>query len=167
MAQRRAQELTISAVKGAYGPSLSAIANFSEIGVAANSLAPNWYVGLGLTWNLLQGGLTRGQIREAKGTLENLVGQEQALRLQVQVDVEQGRLGVQAAKATISAADEALVNARSQLTLAEKRYEHGLGNAVELSDAQVAYTTAEAQVVQSKFNLAAARAQLLAALGDQ
>jgi len=166
-AQRRAQELTVSSVKGAYGPSLSALANISEVGVAANSLAPNWYVGLGLTWNILQGGLTRGQVREAKGTLENLAGQEQALRLQVQVDVEQGRLGVQAAKATISAADEAVLNARSQLTLAEKRYEHGLGNAVELSDAQVAYTTAEAQVVQSKFNLAAARAQLLAALGDQ
>ena len=165
--QRRAQELTLSSLKGAYGPSLSAIANISEVGVAADSLAPNWYVGLGLTWNILRGGLTRGQIREANGTLENLVGQEQALRLQVQVDVEQGRLGVQAAKATISAADEALVNARSQLTLAEKRYEHGLGSAVELSDAQVAYTTAEAQVVQSKFNLASARAQLLAALGDQ
>ncbi len=166
-AQRRAQELTISSVKGAYGPSLSALANVSAAGVAAESLAPNWYVGLGLTWNILQGGLTRGQVREAKGTLQNLVGQEQALRLQVQVDIEQGRLGVQAAKSTIAAADEALVNARSQLTLAEKRYEHGLGNAVELSDAQVAYTTAEGQVVQSKFNLAAARAQLLAALGDQ
>jgi outer membrane protein len=166
-AQRRAQALTIRSLKGGYGPSLSAIGNFSEIGVAANSLAPNWYVGLGLTWNILQGGLTRGQVREANGTLENLVGQEQSLRLQVQVDVEQGRLGVQAAKATIGAADEALVNARSQLTLAEKRYEHGLGSAVELGDAQVAYTSAEAQVVQAKFNLAAARAQLLAALGDQ
>ena len=165
--QRRAQELTVRSVNGAYGPSLSALANISDTGLAIDSLAPNWYVGLGLTWNILQGGLTRGQVREAKGTLENLTGQEQALRLQVQVDVEQGRLGVQAARATIGAADEALVNARSQLTLAEKRYEHGLGSAVELGDAQVAYTTAEAQVVQAKFNLAAARAQLLAALGDR
>jgi outer membrane protein len=164
--QRRAQEATVGAIKGAYGPSLSALANVSDTGVALDSLAPNWYVGLGLTWNILQGGLTRGQVREAKGTLENLTGQEQAMRLQVQVDIEQGRLGVQAAKATIGASDEALVNARSQLTLAEKRYEHGLGSAVELGDAQVAYTTAEAQVVQSKFNLAAARAQLLTALGD-
>jgi outer membrane protein len=165
--QRRAQQATVGSLKGAYGPSLSAVANISDIGTAIDSLTPNWYVGLGLTWNIFQGGLTRGQIREANGTLENVVGQEQAMRLQVQVDVEQGRLGVQAAKATIGAADEALVNARSQLTLAEKRYEHGLGSAVELADAQVAYTSAEAQVVQAKFNLAAARAQLLAALGDQ
>jgi outer membrane protein len=165
--QRRAQELTIRSLKGSYGPSVSALGNFAEAGVTIDGVVPNWYVGLGLTWNILQGGLTRGQVREAKGTLENLVGQEQALELQVQVDVEQARLGVQAAKATIGAADEALLNARNQLTLAEKRYEHGLGSAVELDDAQVAYTSAEAQVVQAKFNLAAARAQLLTALGDQ
>jgi outer membrane protein len=164
--QRRAQELTVRAVKGAYGPSLSAIGNVSDNGTAIDGLVPNWYVGLGLTWNLLQGGLTNGQVREARGTLENLMGQEQALRLQIQVDVEQSRLAVQAAKATISAAGEALTNARNQLTLAEQRYEHGLGNAVELSDAQVAYTSAEAQVVQARFNLASARAQLLTALGN-
>jgi outer membrane protein len=165
--QRLAQQATVQSLKGAYAPSLSALAGISDVGTDITALGPNWYVGLGLAWNIFQGGLTRGQVREANGTLENIVGQEQAMRLQVQVDVEQARLGVQAAKATIGAADEALVNARSQLTLAEKRYEHGLGSAVELGDAQVAYTSAEAQVVQAKFNLASARAQLLTALGDQ
>lgn len=163
--QRRAQELTVGAVRGAYGPSLGAIANVSDNGTAIDGLVPNWYAGLTLSWSILQGGLTRGQLREAKGTLENLAGQEAALRLQVEVDVEQGRLAVQAAKATIGAAAEAVVNAHDQLTLAEGRYAHGLGSAVELSDAQVAYTTAESQRVQAEFNLAAARAQLMGALG--
>ncbi len=165
--QRRAQELTVGAVRGAYGPSLGAIANISDTGTAIDDLVPNWYVGLTLSWAIFQGGLTRGQVREAKGTLQNLAGQEAAERLQVEVDVEQGRLGVQAAKATIGAAEEAAVNAREQLTLAEGRYAHGLGSAVELGDAQVAYTTAEAQRVQAQFNLASARAQLLAALGTR
>jgi outer membrane protein len=163
--QRRAQELTVGSVRGAYGPSLGAVANVSDNGTAIDGLVPNWYAGLVLSWNVFQGGLTTGQVREAKGTLENLNGQADALRLQIEVDVEQGRLGVQAAKATIGAAEEAAVNARQQLTLAEGRYAHGLGSAVELSDAQVAYTTAEAQRVQAQFNLASARAQLLAALG--
>jgi outer membrane protein len=165
--QRRAQELTVGAVRGAFGPSVGAIANISDTGTVIDNLVPNWYVGLTLSWNILQGGLTHGQVREAKGTLQNLAGQEDALRLQIEVDVEQGRLGVQAAKATIGAAEEAVVNARQQLTLAEGRYEHGLGSAVELGDAQVAYTTAEAQRVQALFNLASARAQLLAALGER
>jgi outer membrane protein len=167
VAQQRAQALTVSSLRGGYGPSLGAVVNFSDVGASIDNVTPNWYVGLALSWNIFQGGLTRGQVREGKGTLENLTGQLDAERLQVQVDVEQGRLGVQAAKATIGAVAEALENARNQLTLAEKRYAAGIGNAVELSDAQVAYTSAEAQAVQARFNLATARAQLLAALGDQ
>ena len=130
-----------------------------EAGPSIDRTVPNWYLGLTLSWAIFQGGLTRGQVREAKGTLATVAGQEAAQRLQVEVDVEQARLGVQAAKATITAAEEALVNARQQLTLAEGRYTHGLGSAVELGDAQVADTTAKAQAVQARFNLAVARAQ--------
>jgi len=163
--QRQAQELLTDAVRGGYGPSLGAIANATESGSSIDKLVPNWYVGLQLSWAIFQGGLTHGQVREQKGNLIGLDGQVAALRLQVEVDVEQGRLAVQAAKATIAAAEEALVNARDQLTLAEARYRQGLGSVIELDDAQVAYTTSAAQQVQAKYGLAAARAQLLAALG--
>jgi outer membrane protein len=66
--QRLAEERTVSALRGGYGPALSAIANATDIGTAIDNLMPNWYVGLSLTWPLLQGGLTRGQVREARGT---------------------------------------------------------------------------------------------------
>jgi outer membrane protein len=42
-----------------------------------------------------------------------------------------------------------------------------VGNAIELGDAQVALTTAEAQTVQADDRLSTARAQLLRALGRQ
>ena len=163
--QRRAQELTVESLRGGYGPSLGAVANAIETGSALDRLIPNWYVGLTLNWGIFQGGYTHGQVREAKGNLMGLAGQAAALRLQVEVDVEQARLGVQAAKATITAAEEALLNARDQLSLAEARYKQGLGSVIELDDAQVAHTTAAAQAVQARFGLASARAQLLAALG--
>ncbi len=163
--QRRGQELTIAAVRGSYGPALGAAAGATEAGQDFGHLIPNWFLGLTLNWNFLQGGLTKGQIREAQGTLATLVAQEDGLRLQVRVDVEQGQLAVTGAKATISAAQEALVNAREQLRLAEARYANGLGSVIELSDAQVAYSTAAAQDVQARFNLSSARAQLMAALG--
>lgn len=163
--QQRAQQLTVDSLRGSYGPSLGAVANAVETGSALDRLIPNWYLGLTLNWAIFQGGYTHGQVREAKGNLIGLSGQAAALRLQVEVDVEQARLGVQAAKATITAAGEALANARDQLSLAEARYKQGLGSVIELDDAQVAYTTAAAQAVQARFGLASARAQLLAALG--
>jgi outer membrane protein len=164
--QRQAQAQLVDAVRGNYGPAFGAIANATETG-SFDRIVPNWYVGLTLTWALFQGGYTHGQVREAKGNLQGIGGQVAALRLQVQVDVEQGRLAIAAAKATITAAEEALLNAREQLRLAEGRYKQGLGSVIELDDAQVAHTTAAAQAVQARFNLASARAQLLAALGTR
>jgi outer membrane protein len=80
--------------------------------------------------------------------------------------VEQARLSVRATKAAIEAAHEAAANARIRLTLAEGRYQAGVGNIIELGDAQLALTTAAAQEVQAVFNLATARAKLLQALGQ-
>ncbi len=163
--QRRAQELTVAALRGAYGPSLSATGGASETGLEIDRLVPNWFVGLSLNWSFLQGGLTKGQIHEANANLVALVAQEDNLRLTVRVQVEQAQLGVRAAKETISASQDALLNARDQLRLAEARYAQGLGSVIELGDAQVAVTAAAAQDVQARFNLSAARAQLMSALG--
>jgi outer membrane protein len=164
--QRRAQDLTVRALKGGYGPALGAAAGLNESGIALGRLVPNWYAGLTLTWPLISGGLTTGQVREARGTLTAIAAQEDALRLQIRVDVEQARLTVSAAKSGIGAAEEALVNARDQLRLAERRYETGIGSAIELGDAQVTATTTAAQEVAARYSLAIARAQLLTALGS-
>jgi outer membrane protein len=164
---RRAQEASISALRGGYAPSLSATGMVTEAGTGLNRLVPNWAAGAVLSWPFLQGGLTTGQVHEARANLSSIEAQVDALRLQVRVDVEQAQLAVRAAKAGGIAADEALLNAREQLRLAEGRYTGGLGNAIELSDAQVAYTNAAAQLVQAHFNLATARAQLTSAIGKR
>ena len=163
--QARAQELTIGAVRGAYGPTLGVSTGVSNAGLALDSTVWNWNATVSLTWNLFQGGLTRAQEREARATLESARAQADVLRLQASVDVEQARLAVRATRSALAAADEALVNARQQLRLAERRYQTGVGSAIELSDSQVALSTAAAQRVQADYNLSTARAQLLRALG--
>jgi outer membrane protein len=163
--QRRAQESTVAATKGAYGPTLAATATVSETGVALDGLVPNWAVGATLTWPMFQGGLTRGQVHEAEANLDGIDAQAETLRLSIRYDVENARLSLRAAKATIGAAEEALTNARERLRLAEGRYAQGVGSAIELGDAQVAASSAAAQLVSAQYGLATARAQLLAALG--
>jgi outer membrane protein len=163
--QREAQEKTLSAIKGAYGPSLSATAGGSYVGVALDGLVPNWDVGLILSWPIFQGGLTRAQVDEAAANLEGVDAQKNVELLQIRLDVEQARLAVRAAKSSIGAANDALTNGREQLRLAEARYSTGVGSIIELNDAQVAYANAEAQLVLARYGLATARVQLLAALG--
>ena len=163
--QRVAQEAAIRAGKGAYGPTLSAQAGATEAGIALNNMVPNWNVGVALAWPIFQGGLTRAQVREAELGLDTLSAQRNALVLPVQLDVDQARLVVRSAKAGLEAAQSFVANARERLRLAEGRYTQGVGSIIELSDAQLAATNASAQLVQARFTLASARAQLLGALG--
>ncbi|HZX64004.1 MAG TPA: TolC family protein, partial [Myxococcales bacterium] len=127
----------------------------------------NATLGLTLSWQLFQGGETRAQVHEAEAVAGQLSAQLDLQRLQVRLDVEQALLAIRAAKSVLEAQRETVLNARDRLRLAEGRYETGVGNAIELGDAQVALTTAEAQTVQADDRLSTARAQLLRALGQK
>ena len=163
--QREAQEKIVTAVRGSFGPNLQAQASLAGTGVNLDNLAPNWWVGALLTWPIFQGGLTQGQVAEAKANLNAIGAQEDAFRLQVRIDVEQAALAVRAARATLNATHLALEGARKQLQLAEGRYAAGMGSVIELSDAQVTRTMAAAQEVNARFALASSRAALWGALG--
>ena len=164
--QIEAQELTLRSIKGGYAPSLGVSTSFSDGGADLGNLAWNWSATLGLSWQIFGGGITDAQMREARANAAALQAQYDLQRQQVRADVEQARLGVRAAKAAIEATHEAATHARVRLTLAEGRYQAGVGSVIELGDAQVALTAAAAQEVQAVFNLATARARLCQALGQ-
>lgn len=163
--QRQSLELTVGSIKGAYWPSLGISTGLTEGGRQLNNLVWNWNAGATLTWQLFQGGLTNAQVDEARANLVGLDAQIETLRQQIRVDVEQARLSVRATKAVLVASDEVVINARERLRLAEGRYATGVGNGIELADAQLALTSALAQRIQAEYNLAAARANLVHALG--
>ena len=163
--QVRAQQETISSVKGAYGPAISAQAGVSQGGEAIDNLAWNAYVGVNLAWNIFQGGLTNATVREAGANLRSIAAQSAGEAQQIASDVNIARLAVRAGLASQVAAQAVLKNSKSLLRLAEGQYQTGIGSIIQLSDAQVAESMAEAQVIQADFTLATARAQLLKALG--
>ncbi|HKD40988.1 MAG TPA: TolC family protein [Myxococcaceae bacterium] len=164
--QVRAQQLIVSSARGGYLPSISLGASFTDNGPALDSLTWNWSAQLQVQWSIFQGLLTSSQVREARANLVSVEAQRDILRQQVRLEVEQARLALRGAKAALVAAGEALENARLRLRLAERRYQTGVGDVIELGDAQVALTNAAAQEVGARFNLSVARAQLLKALGE-
>jgi outer membrane protein len=161
----RAQELTISAAKGTYGPALGFSAGATYAGTDLSNLAWNLSASLTLNWNIFTGLSTWEQVKLEKANLESLVAQRDLLVQQIRLQLVQALLQVHGAKAALGAADEALTAARERLRLAEGRYAAGVGSVIELGDAQLALTQAAAQRVRAEYDLATARAQLLAALG--
>ncbi len=163
--QVRAQELTVRALRGAYGPSLGFSTGFSDAGERISGLVWNWSAAFSLSVPVYQGGQTKAQVREAEYNLTGLRAQLDGQRQQVRLEIEQARLAIRADKAALDATAEALANARVQLQLAEGRSESGVGSIIELGDSQVALTSAAQQRVQAEYILAQARAGLLKALG--
>ena len=166
-----------------YGPTLSLIAGASDQGTNLTShtavgitssggerlytagLAWNFWGGLSLVWPIFQGFATRSAVREADAQLAGLQARKDALVQQVWVSVAAAQLDVRAAQEAIIASDEGVQSSRERLALAEGRYQAGVGNIIELSDAQGGVVVAEAQQVAAEYRLAIARAQLIFALG--
>jgi outer membrane protein len=163
--QLRAQEASVAAAEAEYGPSLGAAAGVRESGQDPGDMRWNWNVAVALTWPLYQGGATQARVREAKATLANVRAQIDARDQQTRLELTRARLQIVAARAAQDASAEVVKNARERLTLAEGRYQTGVGNSVELGDAQLALTDAQAESVRANYDLAKARAALVHALG--
>ena len=164
---RQASGKTLDSARWGWSPTISLTGSYFQAGPEIGALTDSWAFGVSLSWPLVQGGLTVGRVREAE---QNLVSSTAALtgeQLQVRFDVEQAQATLLGNRESVVAAQDAVDNAREQLRLAEGRYQAGVGTIIELSDAQVQLTTAAAQLVQAQYNLSAARARLLAALGRQ
>lgn len=161
-----AQSLLVSSYKGSYWPQLSAEGGVFATATRPTNLAGDVFGELVLNWTLFNGLTNVGNVREQKANLLALEAQRDELRQQIRLDLETARLAVLTAKSGLESTAQAVLNAHEQLRLAEGRFAAGVGNIIELSDAQLTYTAAEVQQVQAEYNLNNARATLLAKLGQ-
>jgi outer membrane protein len=161
------RELSLRSIREAHLPSLGFSTAFSDNGNALDRLIWNWSGALTLSVPIFLGGSIDAQSRQSAALLMGVRAQLDAERQQVRLEIEQARLGVRAAKGLVDATADALTNTRDRLRLAEGRYQTGVGNIIELGDAQVAATAAAAQHVQAEYQVSIARAQLMKALGRE
>ncbi|HMF43692.1 MAG TPA: TolC family protein [Polyangia bacterium] len=165
IAALRAQDLNNKATEGRYGPTLNAVTGLTYNGPELGNLVWNWSGGFTLSWALFEGGNVRASVREGNALSAAARAEVDIARQQARVEVDQARLTIIAGKAAIAAAERSLANAKARLDLAEVRYRTGVGNGIELSDAQLAATNAGFQRLQALLKLDTARAQLQKALG--
>jgi outer membrane protein len=163
--QERAQEYSLSANKAAYAPSLALTGTVSEAGSELDALALNYGAGVTLSWPIYQGGVVDARVREAAANLKGLRIERELLRKDTRRELEQALLSLHAAQAALEIADEVVANAKERLRLAEGRYSAGVGNVIELGDAQLVLSSAQSQRVSATYELGQARLQLRIGLG--
>lgn len=130
-------------------------------------LAETWRVGAVVDVPIFDGGLTWSRIGEARANLHVLRFEEQRLRQQIALEVRRALLDVARAEEAIRVTERAAAQARENLELAEGRYQTGVGNVIELVDAQAARAGADADRVRALYDQRTAIATLEQAIAQE
>jgi outer membrane protein TolC len=126
---------------------------------------PNWDVGVVLSWPLFDA--TIAARRDAVETQEQLRHDEiDVVREREIATVRESYVKVQVARTALVALQNAVVAARANYQQADARFGAGIGNAVELADAEAVRTDAEIQLALGQFELARARAAFGRAIAE-
>lgn len=142
--------------------------NFSSFADLQNLKFPLiWNVGFGesLLQPLLTGGYNRAYLNETEQSKSAAESTLKSATLQVDREVYTDYANTSVAQQQIGLATKADLEARENLAFAEGRYSAGVGNIIELTDAELLAATAGAQVVTARYNYQLAYGRLEVAAG--
>lgn len=112
-------------------------------------LHETWSIAATLSWNLFEGFFTTHRVRETQALVEAARANYDTFELQVRLEVEQAYIALVEAAERIAATEKAVESAQENLRLAQGRYDAGVGTILDLTDAQLALITAEAEQVRA------------------
>ncbi|MBF0121036.1 MAG: TolC family protein [Desulfobacterales bacterium] len=150
---------SIKLAKKAYYPVVSG--NMS-LGWGAEDfpLENSWNIGLAVSIPIFNGFLTINQIKEANSNLKVLEANEEYLRQQIFLEIKQAYLNLQQAEEAIQIAKLSVSQAEENLSLADNRYKTGAGSLLEVTDAEISYSSAKKAYIQSLYDYKLAQANL-------
>jgi outer membrane protein len=166
-AQREREQtanLTYSSVKVERLPSVVGFADYGTIGSNVSQL-PTRQFGLALRIPVFDGGRRDARRRESASQLRQEQVRTADLREQIELEVRTSIDSLRSADAQVHTAREGLQLAEEELTHARRRYEAGVTNSIEVTDAQTRIARARENVISSLYNHNLARIDLGSAMG--
>ncbi|MGH7831837.1 MAG: TolC family protein, partial [Candidatus Binatia bacterium] len=172
-AQRKAQDQQLATARRGHLPDILFNANYGRQNSSPRSpgdpptfpLQPSWQVQLSLNIPIFDGFRTSYQVEEALRNYHSVKAQEEEIRQQVALQVEQSYLRLVDARERIKATEAGERAAKENIDLANGRYQVGVGSIIEVTDAQTLYTDAQTRRIQSIYDYKIAEAELMKAVG--
>lgn len=166
VAKRQAAERSVDLAKTGYYPVLAG--NAAYIWSGENfPLDHGWNVGVTLSFPLFSGFLTKYQVDEARANLNVLRANEETVRQTIVLDVQQAYLNLREAEERVPTAQLGVQQAQENLDIANGRYAAGVGNPIEVTDAEVALNNARLAHIQALYDYKVAQASLEKAMGTR
>ena len=167
-AQQRREEnarLNFSATKLERLPSVSAFANYGDIGASVWSALPTRSIGATVKIPIFDGGRRDARRAESASQFRQESIRTADLHDQIELDVRLAIDSLHSADAQVKAAEEGLTLAEMEVAQAERRYKAGVSNSVEVTDAQTRLARARDNRINALYNYNLARIDLGTATG--
>jgi outer membrane protein, multidrug efflux system len=149
-----------------YLPNLGLFAQYllsNQAGFTGKSDA--WAVGLGLSWNIFDGGRRESDIREASARIDEASATASSVELRTRLEVRQAYLDLESARANAAKAREQRDLAAENQRLVDVAFRAGTATAVEQADATAQLRTAEVGAITETLNAQLAALRVLKAAG--
>ncbi len=125
----------------------------------------SWYAGVSLSMPIFQGFSRIANLSSAKLNYQSSVEAFEQTKRDIALEVKQAYFDVQQAKKSIEVTNNQVASAEEDLRLNREKYNLGSGTMLELIDAQVSYTTAQSDHIQSLYTYKKAIARLQQTMG--
>ncbi|HMK57349.1 MAG TPA: TolC family protein [Dissulfurispiraceae bacterium] len=161
----KASERSIDLARKGYFPVIAGNAAYNRQSGDTSFRDEGWNAGVVVTFPIFSGFLTHHLVNESIATADAAKANLDLLKQSVILEVQQAFLNLRAAEERIPTAELAVRQATENLDIANGRYAAGVGNPVEVTDAQVAYTNAKTAYIQALYDYNVASAALDKAIG--
>jgi outer membrane protein len=168
IANQKASKQNIRVAKSQYYPSIYLNANYTRLDAdTLNTFLPKdtWQASVNVDWNLYQGGSSKALI-EQRIIQENISqAQLEFLKLEIKKDVTEAYLNLNESKDRVELSEALLQAAMEKFHQAQKRYENGLSDYIELQQARQSYIDSKSSLVVDYYNYYDALATMYHAIG--
>jgi outer membrane protein len=157
--------MNYSAVEAERLPSIVAFGDYGTIGSAIVGAHPTHTVGIELKVPLFDGGRRSSRREESLTQVRQEEIRTRDLGFQVELDVRLALDSLHSADSQVQTAGQGLTLAQSELEQAQRRYQAGVANSLEVTDAQTRLDRARANQIDALYSHNLARLELATATG--
>jgi len=125
----------------------------------------NWALGVTLTQNIWDYGVTAAKVREAKANIVKAQESYRQISDNVRLAVRTSYLSMREAEKRIKTTEVAVAQAEEDYRIAQLRYRAGVGTNTDVMDASVALTTAKNNYIQALYDYNTSTALLEQSMG--
>ena len=161
----RARELGVKSAARGNSPTITGSASSTYSDREGAHASTNYGLGVSLNVPIVDGGETAAAVETARAQLDQAAADRDSLRQQVTYGVRSAALSLNNAVERVRSAEAGVRYAEENLALARGRYEVGVGDSLELSDAVSQLASSRYTHYQALYDAQTARANLDEAMG--